>query len=115
MARTGGRRPGAGRKPGKVGEAKRALAEMARDHADEALKTLLEVARSGESEAARVSAAVAILDRAFGRPAQTLAHDLADGVVIEARVVTDRDRAMAMALLATKVARSKPGRIGLSG
>ena len=39
MAR-GGSRPGAGRKKGKVSEAKRELAEMAKEHAEDALLTL---------------------------------------------------------------------------
>ena len=73
MAR-GGARPGAGRKRGKVGEAKRALAEMAREHAEVALLTLVEVATGEVAASARVSAAVAILDRAYGKPVQALEH-----------------------------------------
>lgn len=68
MATHGGKRPGAGRKPGSVSKAKRDLAEMAKDHAAQALKTLADIAKAGQSEAARVSAAVAILDRAYGKP-----------------------------------------------
>lgn len=74
MAPRGGKRTGAGRKPGKVGAAKRALSEMAKEHAGAALKTLASIASDGESEAARVTAAVAILDRAYGKPVQ--AHEL---------------------------------------
>jgi hypothetical protein len=73
MAR-GGIRPGAGRKKGKVGEAKRALAEMAREHADAALRTLVEIATGEAPPSARVSAATAILDRAYGKPPQALEH-----------------------------------------
>ena len=65
MARRGGVRPGAGRKKGAVSRAKRELAEMAKDHAELALQTLAQIAQSGESEAARVSAATAILDRGY--------------------------------------------------
>lgn len=79
MAQRGGKRPGAGRKPGKVGKAKRALAEMARDHAEAALRTLADIASNGESEAARVSAANAILDRAYGKPPQAIDHKSSDG------------------------------------
>lgn len=71
---TGGRRPGAGRKPGKVSKAKRELAEMAKEHAAAALRTLAEIAKSGESESARVSAATAILDRTYGKPTQAVQH-----------------------------------------
>lgn len=79
MAQHGGARPGAGRKPGVVSQAKRDLAEMAKEHADAALQTLVQIATGGESEAARVSAANAILDRAYGRPAQSMALSNPDG------------------------------------
>lgn len=51
-----------------------ALSELAQKHTKEALRTLVSVATSGESEAARVSAAVAILDRGYGKPPQALEH-----------------------------------------
>ena len=77
MAR-GGARPGAGRKKGKVGQAKREMAEMAKEHAEAALLTLVEVASGDCAASARVSAAVAILDRAYGRPPQALEHSASD-------------------------------------
>ena len=79
MAQHGGVRPGAGRKPGKLSQAKRELADMAKDHAEMALRTLADIAKSGESEAARVSAANAILDRGYGKPPQALQHSGKDG------------------------------------
>lgn len=85
MAQRGGARPGAGRKKGKVSEAKRELQAMAKDHADQALKVLVDVATQGESEAARVSAATAILDRAYGKPTQAVA---VDGTLSAAMTVT---------------------------
>ena len=42
---------------------------LAKAHTDEALNTLLDVARNGRTDAARVSAANAILDRGCGKPA----------------------------------------------
>lgn len=78
MAR-GGSRPRAGRKKGKVGEAKRELAEMAKEHAEVALLTLVEIATGDGAASARVSAAVAILDRAFGKPPQALEHSALGG------------------------------------
>jgi hypothetical protein len=78
MAR-GGTRLGAGRKKGIVSEAKRELAEMAKEHAEAALLTLVEIATGGGAESARVSAATAILDRAYGKPSQAV--DLADNSV----------------------------------
>ena len=84
----GGARPGAGRKPGEVSAAKRRLAEMAQEHAELALQTLATIAASGESEAARVSASVAILDRAYGRPTQAMEHSGPDGSPIESKDMT---------------------------
>lgn len=73
MAQRGGKREGAGRKPGQVPKAKRELADMAKEHADAALATLVEIATSKEAaEGARVSAAVAILDRGYGKPSQAV-------------------------------------------
>jgi hypothetical protein len=77
MAR-GGARPGAGRKKGKVGEAKRELAEMAKEHAEDALLTLVEIAKGNNAASARVSAATAILDRAYGKPTEALEHSTPD-------------------------------------
>jgi hypothetical protein len=37
-----------------------------------ALKVLIEIAKKGKSEASRVAAATALLDRGFGRPIQSL-------------------------------------------
>jgi len=73
MAR-GGTRPGAGRKKGGVSQAKRDLAEMAKDHAETAMLTLVEIATGDAAASARVSAATAILDRAYGKPRQALEH-----------------------------------------
>lgn len=84
----GGARPGAGRKPGKVGAAKRELSEMAKDHAQDALLTLVAIARDGQAPAAaRVSAASAILDRGYGKPPQSLEHTGRDGEQLMPSVV----------------------------
>ena len=65
----GGRRPGAGRKPGKMSAAKLSIAQAARELGEEALQMLMQVARDPTSPAsARVGAATAILDRGFGKP-----------------------------------------------
>lgn len=89
MAQRGGKRPGAGRKPGAVSKAKRQLSEMAKDHAEAALKTLADIAKSGTSESARVSAATALLDRAFGRPMQSHEHSGPNGGPIQSVDLTN--------------------------
>ena len=68
----GGVRPGAGRPAGSenidTAQARRALSELASGHVEIALSALADIAASGQSEAARVSAACALLDRTYGRP-----------------------------------------------
>lgn len=84
MAQRGGKRPGAGRKPGKVGAAKRALADMAKDHAEAAMATLAAIhSDTTAPPAARVTAATAILDRAYGKPHQAVEVSGKDGKPIE--------------------------------
>jgi hypothetical protein len=71
----GGARPGAGRKPGERPAYRKEIAERAQAHAAVALAALVEVATNAESDSARVSAAVALLDRGFGKPAQAVTDD----------------------------------------
>ena len=54
----------------------RLIQELARKHAPEAIKTLADIAQKG-TPGARVSAATALLDRAYGRPAQFSTGDAA--------------------------------------
>src|SRR5215211_1598991 len=49
--------------------------DLARRHTETAISTLVEIAENGEHEAARVSAATALLDRGWGRPTQPIAGD----------------------------------------
>lgn len=71
MAR-GGKRLGAGRPKGVPNQVtakhRHSLSELAKHYVPEALNTLADIMNSGTSDAARVSASIAILDRAFGRP-----------------------------------------------
>lgn len=54
----------------------RSLRELAREHTVEAIETLIAIAQDKSAPAAaRVSAASAVLDRGYGRPAQTLADE----------------------------------------
>ena len=67
----------AGRPPGRSNVAttqmRRTLGELAREHTGEALETVLEVMRSGETHAVRLAAANVILDRGYGRPQAAVA------------------------------------------
>ena len=70
----GGKREGAGRPQGSGNladiEQRRSIAELARTYSDEAIAVLAGIMREAESDAAKVSAAQAILDRAYGKPVQ---------------------------------------------
>lgn len=101
MAQRGGKRPGAGRKPGSRSvatvEQGGTLAELARAHAPAAIKTLADIAAKGESETARVSAANALLDRGFGRPTQSHEHSGPGGAPIEYKNLSDEEIAARIA------------------
>ena len=87
LPKTGGRQKGT---PNKLTAAKRAtLAELAQAHTDTALSALVEVAQSG-SDSARVAAAVAILDRGWGRPLQATELSGPDGGPVQIEQV-ERD------------------------
>lgn len=86
-AKRGGKRTGAGRKPGSPSRATRAqkatLSELARAHTATALATLVKVMRTGESDASKVAAANSILDRGYGKPRQSVEHSGAGGGPIQ--------------------------------
>ena len=81
MAR-GGFREGAGRPSGSINksspEQTKRLSELAKAYTEEALETLVDVARNGRTDAARVSAANALLDRACGKPAVKQEQEIVD-------------------------------------
>lgn len=75
MAGKGGARPGAGRKPGIPNKATASIREAAQQYTQQALETLANVMRFGESESAKVAAANSILDRGHGKPVQMISGD----------------------------------------
>lgn len=84
--------PGQSPNPGGRPRAVADVRELARQRTATAIATLVEIAESGKAEAARVSAAAALLDRGWGRPTQPLAGDddmppigIEDGAAREAR------------------------------
>ena len=74
----GGAREGAGRpKGGRSAATKQqqaTISELAKAHAVSAIESLAQIAVSGESESARVSAANALLDRGYWKPVQGVDH-----------------------------------------
>ena len=70
------------------------LSELAREHTAEAVQALVGVLRDGEaSHAAIVSAATAILDRAYGRPQQSMSLELKQDEGAAAALEAARKRA----------------------
>jgi hypothetical protein len=78
-SRLGGARPGAGRKKGSPNKSTAEIKAIAQPYSEQAVKTLAQIMQTGESEGARVSAANAILDRAWGKPSQAVLHSDPDG------------------------------------
>lgn len=73
MAKRGGSRPGAGRKAGVPNKINRQIKDLAGQHDELAIQTLADIAANAETAAAaRVSAAIALLDRAHGKPSQAV-------------------------------------------
>lgn len=72
---SGGKRKGAGRPAGSqnadTAAMRAALSSLLEDQVATAIEALADVARNGTSDASRVSAACAILDRTHGRPKST--------------------------------------------
>ena len=92
MASHGGMRKGSGRPAGAVNKAtselKRNLSELARQHTNDALETLVEMMKSGQSDSARIAAATSILDRGYGKPTKTASLEVnATFVPTEIRLV----------------------------
>lgn len=79
----GGRRPGAGRPRGSKNKAGKELRDLARSYTAQALETLAHIAQKGESESARVQAASALLDRAWGKPRATVEAELNNEIQIK--------------------------------
>src|SRR5690554_581433 len=72
---TGGARKGAGRPKGSTNKVTQDVREMAQKYGPAALATLAEIMSSEESpEAARVAASRELLDRAYGKSAQSIQH-----------------------------------------
>ena len=74
MAR-GGKREGSGRPHGAVNKVTASIREAAQEYSAQALQVLVTVATTSESDAAKVAAANSILDRAHGKPTQTMDID----------------------------------------
>ena len=93
MASHGGMREGSGRPLGATNKAtsklKLNLSELAREHTNNAVDTLVEVMKSGQSGSARIAAATAILNRVYGKPSMTQVDNSTGHVITAIEVVAD--------------------------
>lgn len=85
--------PGVSPNPGGRPKVIADIRDLAREHSRTAIQALVDIAERGEHEAARVSAATALLDRGWGRPTQPLAGD--DDMPAIGISVADRDAEIA--------------------
>ncbi len=120
----GGSRPGAGRKPTGAAEitahkgdkatvkSTRLLSQLAIEHAEMAMQTLVSVASNkSNTPASRVTAAAHILDRAYGKPGQVHEHTGANGgpiAIADLRHLTDDQLAAIEPLLSALAAAGAP-------
>ena len=70
-------RPGRSGNPGGRPKVVREVQELARQHTPDVINALVEVCNTAvRHPSARVAAAIALLDRAYGKPAQTIAAEV---------------------------------------
>ncbi|MEG9529622.1 MAG: DUF5681 domain-containing protein [Hyphomicrobiales bacterium] len=80
--------PGQSGNPGGRPKASAKVRDLAREYTEQALQVLVQIAIEGESEAARVAAANAILDRGYGKPSQPIDGDGEGGPIPTGMTVT---------------------------
>jgi hypothetical protein len=78
----GGRRLGSGRPSGSHNKITRPLKEAAALHSEACLNVLVDLRDHAESEQVRLAAAMAILDRAHGKPRQGLDLTKDEGITV---------------------------------
>lgn len=88
----GGKREGAGRKPGAHNKVTADIMALAQQYSDEAVRELARLATKANSEAARVAAIKELLDRAYGKSKQPLEHGTKDGLPIPLSFPTFSDK-----------------------
>jgi phage tail sheath gpL-like len=74
MATVEGKKTG-GRKKGVPNKATREIKALAQKHGPEAIKTLINIMKTGKQEPARIAAAKELLDRAYGKSTQPISQD----------------------------------------
>ncbi len=82
----GGKRPGAGRKPGTPNKATAEIKAIAQKYTPKAMEELSRLALKATSESARVAAIKEIFDRGYGRAVQSI-NACEDGAPLVIKIV----------------------------
>jgi hypothetical protein len=80
--KTGRFQPGKSGNPGGRPKVIREVIDLAREHTTLAIETLAKICKSADKDSARVAAANALLDRAWGRAPQTIELQGKDGAAL---------------------------------
>lgn len=72
-----------GRPKGQRNKATAEIKAIAQKYTVEAMKTLTDILKNGQSEQARIAAARELLDRGYGKPAQAVTGDGGGPIVIQ--------------------------------
>jgi len=72
-----------GRKPGSTNKTPKPIKELAAEHTPEALDEILRLMREAQNETTRLAAARDIIDRAYGKPTQSVEQTGKDGGPIQ--------------------------------
>jgi len=67
------------------------IKSLARSFSEVSIQTLGGIARNGKSEASRVAASIALLDRGWGRPQQDQTHEIKGEIKVTLRKMLSDD------------------------
>lgn len=113
---TGGKRPGAGRPPGSPNKVTASVREAAQVFSDEAVNTLAAIMKDGKAPAvARIAASNAILDRAHGRPHQSIEVDGGPMVAADPAALIALSEAMERSRIERRAIMEKRRKMGFTG
>ena len=106
----GGKRPGAGRKPGTPNRITADVKALAQKYAPEAMAELGRLCQKAKSEQARVAAIKEILERAYGKSTQPISGDSsADAIKFEMVLSASEDAKRKLAQVIAAVSTDSVG------
>ncbi len=113
---SGGKRPGAGRPPGVPNKVTASVREAAQVFSDEAVNTLAAIMKNDKAPAvARIAASNAILDRAHGRPHQSIEVDGGPVVAADPAALIALSEAMERSRMERRAIMERRRQMGFTG